>query len=628
MSEAAGPGAPAGEGGAPDEPLPESVGGEGPQAEVSRGDEGEALPAGAAEVRPRFGEPPSLGRSARTVFLRALCLGSLVALAFCVVVYLGPGVLDIEGALTSVALGAAVGLFAIGVPAGIECWLATWPKVRRGRAFLLLYLGGLLGWLASGVQFGYLHYVREGRELSEALVLSVQAALEASPPLLVFHVLLPVALALASLRRLRWLIPGRGGAWRWVYLGLLGTMLGAFWVPGPWGRLLHVPLIVVALAVVLTLAYLVIHALQVGLRPGDAIEGGEFVSGVVVEPGEPPTWGERLLMGGDTNMAAGSLAWLGLGLLWARLGGHPVLVIVCTLLCWFLHLILASNLPSMMLARGKPERALALARYFLASRTGGRWAAQGRMVRLYRETEVRALLALGRSEEALRYLPEALGEVLEGLPDVMARVRLATSLLTAGFAELCLEVLAPVPRERSRTGTELHADSLESIALNALDRPQEAYEKAQPLLGHPLAARGKVRAVLLNNLAVYQARLEQDLDLAQERAEEAGRLLPALGQTRSTLGAVLLAKGQAEAARPLLEEGFEAALSPQARTWLAERLGRCYLELGEVALAREAYAKSVASGPESEPGRAAALALSTELASDSPPSGSLHPGSP
>ena len=627
MTEPAEPAASASEGGARGAPTP----GEDPGSEEARpapdevAVEGEALPGGADEVQPLVGVPASLGRAARTVFLRALCLGSLVALAFCVVVYLGPGVLDLEGVLRSGALGAAVGLFAIGVPSGIESWLATWPEVKRARGFLLLYLGGLIGWLASGVQFGYLYYVREGRELSEALVLSVQTALEATPPLLVFHALLPVALALASLRRLRWVIPGRGGAWRWVYLGLLGCTVGAFLVPGSWGRLLNLPLILVGLAVVLTLAYYVIHALQVGLRPDDAVGSQEFVVGVEVGPGEPPTLGERLLLGGDTNMVAGTVAWAGLGLLWARLGGHGVVVIVSTLTCWLLHVIVASNLPSILLAKGKPERALALARHLLRSRTGGRWAAQAKTVRLYRETEVRALLALGRSEEALRYLPEALGEVLEGLPDIMARLRLATALAAAGFAELCLEVLAPIPRgEATRTGTELQAESLESVALNALDRPREAYDKAEPLLGHPLAARGRVRAVILNNLAVYQVRLGRDLDLAQERAEEAGRLLPTLVQTRSTLGAVLLAKGEAAAARPLLEAGLEGAFSPHSRAWVGERLGRCYLDLGELELAREAFSGSAEAGPGTEAGRAAAA----ELAADPAPGGSLPLGSP
>ncbi len=410
-----------------------------------------------------------------------------------------------------------------------------------------------------------------------------------------------------------------------MYLGLLACTVGAFLIPSPWGRLLNLPLILVGLAVVLTLAYYVIHALQVGLRPDDAVGSQEFVVGVEVGPSEPPNIKERLLLGGDTNMVAGTVAWVGLGLLWARLGGQGVLVIVSTLTCWLLHVIVASNLPAILLARGKPERGLALARHLLRRRTQGRWPAQGKTVRLYRETEVRALLALGRSEEALRYLPEALGEVLEGLPDIMARLRLATALAAAGFAELCLEVLEPIPRgEATRTGTELQAESLASVALNALDRPREAYEKAEPLLGHPLAARGKVRAVLLNNLAVYQVRLARDLDLAQERAEEAGRLLPTLVQTRSTLGAVLLAQGEAAAARPLLEAGLAGAFSPQSQAWIGERLGRCYLELGEPELARGAFSGSAEAGPETEAGRAAAA----ELAADPAPGGSLPLGSP
>lgn len=595
---------------AADEGQEDLVGGSASNQAPPGAEDPPALPGGASGVQPRFAEAVSLGRAARTVFLRALILGSLIAVAFCTVVLLGPNPLDAEAAITGAVLGAAAGLFAIGVPSGVECWLATWSEVRRLRGALLLYLSALLGWLAGGVQFGYLHYVREGRELSEALVMSVEGALEASPPLLLFHLLLPAALAAASLRRLRWVVPDSKGPWRWVYLGLAVALLAATQVPGPYSGLLHVPLVAAALAVVLTLAYMVVHAIQVSLRPGDAEAGGEFVSSVEVAPDSPPTLWERVLMGGDSSMVLGSVAWLALGVLWARLGGQLVVVILCTLGCWFLHLILASNLPAIALGRGKPERALALARFFLRSRTKGRLAAQARMVRLYRETEVRALLALGRNEEAVRYLPEALGEVIEGLPDVLARVRLGTALVGAGLPKLCLEVVAPIPRdEQTRVGSELHAASLEAIALNTLDRPQEAYELTLPLLEHPAAVQKSVRAVLLNNLAVYQARLGLELDVARERAEEAGRLLPKLPQVRSTLGAVLQEQGKAEAARPLLEQGLESTVTPQSRAWVSELLGRCYRDLGEVELSQGAFARAVEAAPETEPGRAAAAAL-------------------
>jgi hypothetical protein len=122
-------GEPAGQGGEPDSSRGDSSATE---------DSGSALPGAAGQgVQPRFAEHPSLGRAARTVFLRALTLGTLIAVAFCAVVFMGPNPLDTEGALTSAALGAAVGLFAIGIPSGVECWLATWGEVKRARGFLL-----------------------------------------------------------------------------------------------------------------------------------------------------------------------------------------------------------------------------------------------------------------------------------------------------------------------------------------------------------------------------------------------------------------------------------------------------------------------------------------------------------
>lgn len=610
---------------------------QGPEAQEEPG-QASALPCG-APVLPRTGESTTLGRASRLVFARALVLGALVTVAYAAVLYMGPGSLDGEGAFMAASLGAVIGFLLVGIPSGIECWLATWPEVKRLRGFLLLYLGALVGWLASGIQLGYMHYVREGRELSEALVLSVESGLRASPPLLAFHVLLPVALALASLRRLRWILPQTKGPWRWVLLGLAICLLAGTQVARPWGWVFHVPLMVSALAVVLTLAYVVVHALLVSHRPEDAAGEGEFVACVEVAAHDPPTLWDRVLMGGDSNMVAGTVAWFGCGVLWGRLGGDLLLVVPCTLGGWFVHLILASNLPSMHLARGKPERALDLARFFLCSRTQGRLPAQARTVRLYREVEVRALLALGRLEEAARYLPEALSETTEGLADTLSRVRIATALVGAGLPELCREVVAPIPRdEQTAAGSELHAASLEAIALNALDRPQEAYDLSLPLLEHPLAQRKGARAVLLNNLAVYQARLGLELDLARERAEEASRLLPALAQTRSTLGAVLLAQGQPEAARPLLEAGLEGTLAPQARAWLRERLGHCYSALGEEALACESYRAAAEAAPETAPGRAAASALEgrgeptpgvgSDPAQEATPNGPLPAGSP
>lgn len=572
-------------------------------------DEASALPSGKGEVTPRLNEEPSLARSGRTVLLRALVVGALVALAYCGAILLGPGPLEPAAAIQALALGAAVGLLTIGVPSGIECWLATWSEQQTLRGFLLLYLGALLGWLMTGVQLSYLLNVVEGRELSEALVLSVRAASQASPPLLLFHVFLPAALACASLRHIRWLIPSRKGGWRWLFLAILVFGVAGATLPSPRGSLLHVPILILGLAAVVALIYVVVRALQVGLRPEDAERESDLRAQVEVAEGDPPTLGERILFGGDANMASGSLVWLALGLMWAKTGGQPIVAILTTLSAWFIHLILASNMPSIFLARGKPERALALARFFLHHRTRGRLAAQGRVVRLYRETEVRALLQLGRHEEALRYLPEALGEVIEGLADVLTRLRLGGELVQAGFCELCLEVVAPIPRERTATGSDFQAATLEAVALNGLDRPAEALALTEPLLEHPRAKRAKARAVLLNNLAVFQARLGQDLEQALERIREAARLYPALPQICSTEGAVRLAQGDVTAAKPLLEAGRGATLSPHSRAWLYEGLGRCCLALEDPEGARAAFGESVAAQADSKSGRAAQAAL-------------------
>ncbi len=214
----------------------------------------------------RLGQAPSLARSARTVGLRALVFGS-IAFAYCLAVLSSPGPLDSTRVLQGLVLGATLGAFAIGLPSGVECWLVTWPKQQVLRGLLLLYLAGLIGWLLTGAQVVYLLNVAKGYSPSASLVRSVGALTQHPPLLLMLHVSLPAALALASLRHLRWTNTAPKHSWVWAILAVLVLCL----VSQNFG-LLRVSAVVMGLEIVLGLAYLVVRALQIRLWPQDAEE--------------------------------------------------------------------------------------------------------------------------------------------------------------------------------------------------------------------------------------------------------------------------------------------------------------------------------------------------------------------
>jgi len=212
----------------------------------------------------RLGQAPSLARSARTVGLRALVFGS-IAFAYCLAVLSSPGPLDSALVLQGLTLGATLGGFAIGLPSVVECWLVTWSEQRVLRGILLLYLAGLIGWLLTGAQVVYLFNVAKGFSPSASLVQSVGALTQHPPLLLMLHVSLPAALALASLRHLRWTNTAPKHAWVWVILAVL-----VFCLVSQNLGLLRISAVVMGLEILLGLAYLVVRALQIRLWPQDA----------------------------------------------------------------------------------------------------------------------------------------------------------------------------------------------------------------------------------------------------------------------------------------------------------------------------------------------------------------------
>lgn len=547
----------------------------------------------------------------RTLALRlalAVCLVEVAALTVALR-HMGPGApAPHTAAITALVL--CLGL--LGPPSLCELWLRA--RADEGRrlplaaAALLLWLVSWLGLELGQAQAGYLLALWQGATPGEALSAAVWR-LRAQPlAALVVGLTLPVAASFASLRALGEVGFERRAGWLGgvLVVGVLAWL--AMRIATRWSALLLLPALALGLAVATSLGYQLAAQIQTYLFPHDDPEDAPETA-----PLPAPNWTDWLLLGGGPAGLVATFTWLGLGLLFALGLGRHWAAGLCAL-AWLVHIVLASNLPMIHLARGEPERALALARHLRhARRKQPKVPGQARQLRLYREVEVRALLALGRAEAAREGLPEALFDpARSGFADHASRLRLSHAFLQRGHPETCLEILEGVPREPARVDLGLQAEVLAGIAEAALDRPAEALARTEALLERARGARS--RAAVLNNCALFALSAGEDPAAALQRAEEACELLSREPLLAGTRGAALVALGRFSEALPLLEavpleRRGQPLLSPHGESMHGLNLAKCYAALDRPAEARAQLERSAAALPGSVPAEEARTLL-------------------
>ncbi|MGE0707157.1 MAG: tetratricopeptide repeat protein [Planctomycetota bacterium] len=466
------------------------------------------------------------------------------------------------------------------------------------RGVLLLFLAAYLGLLRGIVQLDYLTTLLSSGSVGEAIHRAFVHLSGQRWGMLGSLALVALGLAAASSRRLGWLDPNRRV---WVLALSLGA--ACLWASrqagSPWRGLALLPGVVAMVAVLASIVASLATKLQQRLSPSDRLDPvDEDLRGA-----PPPLHvGDRLVMGGGPSMFPASFLWAAAGLYVAQDQGPGWGLLF--VLGFLVHAIAAGNLPNGYLRRGQPQRALDLARHLLAYHARRQRPGHERVLRVYRDVEVRSLLRLGRHDEALGLLPRALPDA--GDESVRARamrLRLAQALTETGHPARALEVLEPVSPEGALA---LNLTVLQAVALGALDQPADALALTRGLLDQP-ALRGRSRAVVLNNLAVFHLAAGGEPAQALEWARAASALAPAVA--RGTLGLALGAAGQHEAALPLLEATRAAPRSPHGFATASLALGRSYEALARSAEARAAYQEAIARLPDSAPGREAAARL-------------------
>jgi tetratricopeptide (TPR) repeat protein len=538
----------------------------------------------------------------RMATVRAVVGGLLVSLAGLIFVALTPS-LSLRDALRGALGGAVLGSIPLFLPGVVEGLLLRHTRRSLTRGVLALYAAALVGWLLALVQFAYVFALLDERSVGPATARVLSDLRIHAPKLLLLHVLFPGAIALAGVRRMGWLQTKSCLGWAIALAVVVACGVAGTRVDRPAAVFLLAPILFVLITVAVGLVNFLSALAQATLWQGDQSPRDDLIRVDIGGPPPPLALSDRILMGGGPAMFLGSLCWLGLGVIAVpRLGWSAG---VACALAWFTHLVLASNLPQVHLARGKPRHALDLARWLLHHHANKRTPAQGRLIRLHRRTEVRALLNLKRIEEALPLLPECVPPPTAepGLGDHIATLRLAQALAQAGCPQECLGLLDSVPRE-SKRGVDIgfQADVLQGVALHALDRSSEALEITRSLLSSS-SARGKARAVVQNNLAMYRLAVGDNPQEARAWGEEAYRVLGAKhAAIATTYGACLLHTGEPDQALPLLARGKNPDVSPHGRAWVHLQLGLCYESLERMDEARAEYRLACDALPNSAPG--------------------------
>ena len=548
-------------------------------------------------------QPGALVQRATRLALSRALVGGLLA-----TVVAGGSALAAPGApLRALLAGACLGSLPFVLPALLEAWLDTRGRSRPWIGWVGLYLVSLIGWALTFAQVLYLKSLSAGVPHAEAPTQIFQEVSAASGSEWVAQLMPPAALALASLISLGWIRLRR--LMGWLLALMVGLVAALTWVgtqpDGPLASQVLALGLLALLGILGAALAVLIHALARPLSERLWPQSAP-ASPLAGEPPRPPleplSWGERLAIGGDPAQLAALLAWLGIGALLALVlqGWVPLLAAGCG---WVIHVVVATNVPSFLLAFGRPERALVVARRFVAGRTRAGLPGDQRGVRLFREVEVRALLALGRLAEAETFRASLDLEEGTGYLACAARYRLAAAYFQAEAAQVVIDLVEPIPLEGALA---LPAHTLRAVALDMLDRSEEAHALSEALLD--LAKRPADRGVTLNNLAHFELRRGGDLALALARSEEAYSSAPGPA-VATTYGAALLAAGRATDALPLLEGARTFARSAPGAAWFHERLGACYLALGRGDEAHEALRAAAAAHPGSRVGQAASAAL-------------------
>lgn len=409
---------------------------------------------------PICGQPFSLWRAAQVSGTRALVGAAFAALA--AGIYSARS--DSSDLAHALLFGACCGGLPLFLPSLVELRLRAWTRPRLVPSALALYGASLLSWLLSLGQVLYLYALSRGAAPAEAPAEALALASASPGPLIALQLVPPLALTLASLLTLGW-IRRRARTCGSVGLSALALVLLLGW------RVDRDPSWLLASAGLFVLAALTLVAFLFNALGESLVQASPPPAERPAEPPRPPpgplTWGERIALGGDSQMFASLVGWGTLAGLAAllELGRGPVAACGCL---WVAHSLVAANTPGFLLALGRPERALAVARYLLHGRANSRLPGMQRGLRIFREVEVRALLALGRTEEAEGFLP---GVELEGSGFLVqaTRYRLAKAYLAAGIPAQALGLLAGIPAEGAALGPGARA--LEDAARRLLDPP-------------------------------------------------------------------------------------------------------------------------------------------------------------